>query len=409
MLTITHPHIVKFIKQSFFGGLLAIPEVVIDGMPVLIIKVSKEFILTAKIYKELRIFLVPVSVSGVSGLGLVTAVFDDPIYPLSIHTPIVDEEVGRDLIDILKYPKINVSFFDELGRECFISTAKISVSSKNLKFINNVSLSRVPEDAIHNLVMQVNNSFCSLENKLECDTIKVYLENKLVDDSEIVNIDLVEEHNTFIGSAGFHFSPVVREEPGQYQEQDIVQCLSYVFNSDEIIINPLRDYDNEEICDILVLTEKFVLIIQAKDSPNIESVINSSIEKKRKKTIKLIKKAASQVSGAIGYYDREDDFFDYVIGSQKVRVNKENKVVKSLIIVKELFYDETHDFSKIVLSKPRCFKSDCLLISYTDFYEFCFKFRDKNVFLNAIDNVMFEFKKQGFYDKVYFKDGFLSQ
>ena len=78
------------------------------------------------------------------------------------------------------------------------------------------------------------------------------------------------------GAKGFSTSLLEREEPGSFQEEDIIKCLSMCFPQDHIYHSPLRTTDKEEICDVMVINDDRVLIIQAKDSPNIERIVQGS-------------------------------------------------------------------------------------------------------------------------------------
>ena len=115
MITLKHPTVARELAQ-FPGGLL--PAQLLGVQPnVLVVKCSKEMILAAKVHRELRFYLVPLDADGVNTYGLVTAVFDDPDEPLVIRTPLLDDEFGNGIFDLLCTQTFDIHFFDEHDRE----------------------------------------------------------------------------------------------------------------------------------------------------------------------------------------------------------------------------------------------------------------------------------------------------
>jgi hypothetical protein len=103
--------------------------------------------------------------------------------------------------------------------------------------------------------------------------------------------------HAFHGNRGFSHTTLVREEPGSYQEHDIVHLLERIFRPEQIYLNPLRTTDREEIADIIVITDVRVLLIQAKDSPDTAQVLSNTIDRKRATVMKSLKKAIEVPSG----------------------------------------------------------------------------------------------------------------
>ena len=67
------------------------------------------------------------------------------------------------------------------------------------------------------------------------------------------------------------------------------------FSGDQVYRNPVRADKGREFVDVLVATEKTVLLIQAKDSPNTESTLNRGIDRKKATSAAHIRKAAAQL------------------------------------------------------------------------------------------------------------------
>jgi hypothetical protein len=57
----------------------------------------------------------------------------------------------------------------------------------------------------------------------------------------------------FHGSTGFMEVSLVKLEPGQFQEMDIILLLQRIFSAEQIYHSPRRVNDGEEICDVFVI------------------------------------------------------------------------------------------------------------------------------------------------------------
>ena len=115
MITLKHPALVRELTQ-YPGGLFPAP--ILGGQPgVLVIKCPKEMILAAKMLHQIKFYPISLDAHEVNTLGIVTAFFDDFDEPLVIRTPLVDDEMGNGLIDLLCTPTFDIHFFDELDRE----------------------------------------------------------------------------------------------------------------------------------------------------------------------------------------------------------------------------------------------------------------------------------------------------
>ena len=90
---------------------------------------------------------------------------------------------------------------------------------------------------------------------------------------------------------------------GLMQEEEIARLFRRLFEKNEIFLNPFRADDakkeKRELVDILIVTDRVMLFVQAKDSPNTVDMLQRSIERKRKTVRGHIKKATDQVSWCI--------------------------------------------------------------------------------------------------------------
>lgn len=97
MLSIIKPELLAVIQQ-IPGGLLPIYDTELEKY-FLVIKASKETILTAKINNEFKIYLTYDQEAPGICLGIISAFFDDSDEPLTITTPLFS---GDSLVDDLR-------------------------------------------------------------------------------------------------------------------------------------------------------------------------------------------------------------------------------------------------------------------------------------------------------------------
>ena len=114
-LSITNPEVVDALVDSP-GGLWPTRRGG-DFRMILIVKAPQEMARTAKLRGGFRFYLIPVRVGTVTTYGLVTAFFDDSDEPLTISTPLFNEEITRDFLLLLSSDTFHVHFFDEHNRE----------------------------------------------------------------------------------------------------------------------------------------------------------------------------------------------------------------------------------------------------------------------------------------------------
>jgi hypothetical protein len=86
---------------------------------------------------------------------------------------------------------------------------------------------------------------------------------------DLMFLDLRDEAYEFQGIHDPSVTCLEREEPGIFQERDIVRLLRRAFSSDSIFLNPVRYDSGTELTDVLCVTDDFLLLVQAKDSPDL--------------------------------------------------------------------------------------------------------------------------------------------
>ncbi|WP_424108316.1 hypothetical protein, partial [Pseudomonas viridiflava] len=94
----------------------------------------------------------------------------------------------------------------------------------------------------------------------------------------------------------------------------------------------------------LIITDKVVQLIQSKDSPNIEKIVNHKISRKVSASHKALRAAAGQIKGAITYMRRSADLV-VLVNDRELKFDLSGKTIFGLAIIKELFDNEYHDYT----------------------------------------------------------------
>jgi hypothetical protein len=203
---------------------------------------------------------------------------------------------------------------------------------------------------------------------------------------DIFLMDLIPQNHSYKGAPSFSHSKLVRDQPGSFQERDIVHLLHRFFLPEQIYLNPLRVTDREEIADILVITHLNVLFIQAKDSPNTESILRNSMQRKKAATEKALAKAVNQVRGALRYA-RSMIPMKMIVGNETVEVELNSLQIRALIVVKELFNDAYGSYTPPILSLSRETQVACVALDYSELHMYSKHLRGEEAFFNAFDRV----------------------
>jgi hypothetical protein len=123
MFSIQFPSILSHLGQLAYG--LSPVRVLADGRFILIIKASKEQILTARLNQQLKIYLVPDVRDENRSHGFITAFFDDHDEPMVVFTPLYSsDDMLTDLTTVLGQESFDLYFFDEHNREMMVSAPR---------------------------------------------------------------------------------------------------------------------------------------------------------------------------------------------------------------------------------------------------------------------------------------------
>lgn len=402
MLSLLHPEVLQRLA-TMPGGLDVFPATD-DDPPRLILKVPKEYVLTAKVNQGFRVYPVPVKLAETRLWALVTAFFDDEEEPLALRTPLVEQAWARAVLDVLLTRTIDVHFFDEHNRELLGYRATVTISeatAESIRAANEALTSHVSYSQLRALIDALEDAFARRTTEDDANAVDIKFDRPLYGE-DLFLLDARISSHTYHGASGFSHTVLERLEPGRYQEEDIIRCLLLAFPPEQIYQSPKRTYDGEEVCDVLVVTDTRILIIQAKDSPNIPRVMQQPGNRKRANTRSALQKALAQVKGALGYVRRNESSFEFDIDGQRYEIAVDGRSVKALAVVKELFSDEFREYSQMLLATAHATGRDVVAFDYPEFFRCCEACNSEGSFFAAYDRVMGHTRETGEYPRLRF-------
>ena len=346
MLSILYPEIMPEIRRLPIG-LLPIRNVATDVL-VLAIKAPKEMILTAKVKQGFKFYVAPLTTNLGMTPGLITAFFDDTDEPLSIKTPIFDDELASNLREILNYETLDIYFFDEHCREWMSYRATLRDGGSCLKDGTAMKLFEFTEHRVRAVFEGIDHWFGRRTSEDDERAISVTFTGQLAPD-EIFIVDRSLTANDYVGSKGFHYTELERENPGYYQERDIAVALRRTFSGERIAINPFRADNGKEFADVLAILDEHLLIVQAKDSPNTEASLNRTLARKRQTSAAQLEKGLKQAIGA-AKFALGRDHSELLIDRRPMSLAVEGREPFCAIVIKELFADEGASYFAAVQS-----------------------------------------------------------
>lgn len=383
MITLRTPHLVR--ELSHYSGGLFTADMLRGEGNLLVIKCSKEMILSAKMLRELKVYLIPLDTDGVSTYGLVTALFDDPDEPLTIRSPLLDDEMAYGIFNLLNLPEFSVHFFDEHNRELLAYQATNERASEFASMRKNLHLASslyIPTTKIDDQLMS---RFSNRTPEDDAQAFRIELKNAIFEDDFLI-WDARPEYNSYHGQKHPMFTSLERKDPGVYSELDIVYSLLRIFLSDQIFLNPVRTDTDKEFVDVMVATDENILLIQAKDSPNTEHALRRPIERKVSTVLKHLRKATTQIRGSISHVTSIDHLTLRCKDlTHTIAINDLD--ITALIIVKELFSTEYKSYSELAFDIFDDTGIPCFIHDYTEFHEFTYYRRTEEQFFSALDDV----------------------
>lgn len=398
MLTILHPHLMQHVRD-LHQGLCTIANDK-DGTFILIIKAPKECVLAAKAKQQIGFYLAPCWMGGNTYYGLVTTYEDDELNPLMIITPLLNDEMGQSILHMLSVSSFDVHFFDDNNRELLGYKAQNPNHpqfDKDKYILSPSSLEaayKVRDLSYHWFINR------SLQDDKEAIRVK-FIEPLMTE--ELFILDAIPMTNVFQKGSGVSHTTLERTEPGSYQELDIVRLLQRVFGNDSIFLNPLRTDNDEEFVDILVASDEYLLLIQAKDSPNTEKSLNRNLERKIATVSKALDKAIDQTRGAVKYLRRHTDL-QFHFGEDIFEIETQGKVIRNLIVVQETFENEWESYSERVLALGREMDTSCYVMGYPELVTWTAKLSAPEKLLELYDAIIEDGLKHGIFPRITFNN-----
>ena len=346
-LSITNPEVVDGLVDSP-GGLWPTRRHG-DLRMILIVKAAREMALTAKLREGFRFYLVPVRAGTVTTYGLITAFFDDSDEPLVIRTPLFNEEITRDFLSLLSSDSFHVHFFDEHNRELLGFRGENFDAHRFRTFADTIRFVSPSLDHGRQLLDGMQLWFSARSPSDDEDAFTIQMREQMFPDTLADHVD----------------------NPGHFNEPDIAAALHRAFSRDQVLLNPVRADNGREFVDVLVITTKTLLLIQAKDSPGTESALTRKLPRKRATASKHVSNAADQLKGSINHL-KSDEAIEIITDGKRRSVSLSDRDVFGMVIVNEVFDPDRPDCSPPVLTVSRETGIPCLLLDHSEIQQLTF-------------------------------------
>jgi hypothetical protein len=363
LLSIDHPELLPHLKTLSYG----LQPVFHRGEEryFLVVKVTKEMILTARLNGEFKIYLLDDEAGPESHLGLITAFFDDPDEPLTIKSPqFADDDLLKDLTGLLSQPEFDIYFFDEHDRELMGVRGHNAHAGRFRAEMAAATFPPFDHASFPAFLRRLEHRFSVRDAEDDTKALTITLGERLYPDDFIFvdGRDAVyqfQDADRIVAATSLE-----REQPGPFQERDIAVMLGRVFDGQCIYLNPIRDDTGKELTDVMVVTEAVMMLVQAKDSPNTEAALRRNIRRKRAAIRSHIDKACKQLRGALSYAEKTgavvirtpEGFAALPVG---------DRLLLGLVVVREMFDDDYAACSVPVLNVSQAVQLPAVLTDYS--------------------------------------------
>lgn len=383
MISILHPEIISHVQALGYGLMpVYLPQ---EDKFILIIKATKEGILTADINNCFKIYPIKDNSDETLYLGLVIGFFDDHDEPLTITMPLFsDDQMLADIKRLLSQKSFDVYFFDENNFELLGASAKNKDHERFLKQMNDASFPRFQDVEILETWKKIGQIFSFRTKENDINSYEIDLNDRLYPD-DIMITDLRESFSGFNDRAeSLAVMSLERDgDPGPMQEKDIARLLRRVFDGRGIYLNPYRADTKKELSDVLVVTDSVMFFVQAKDSPNTKDMLCRSRDRKRRTIQGHIQKAVKQMRGALTHA-RDSQGVTILSNDKPITIPLESKQIVGLVLVKELFDDDYPACSAPVLKLVREIELPIGLLDYSQLHVLTQNLRTPARFINGL-------------------------
>lgn len=371
-----------------------------DTRPTLLIKLQHQYLLTARIQKGFKIYVAPIRLPDLSTISLVSAFMDDEDSPLVVRTSVGPDRHSQDLLKALRLGEVYVRMIDEHNREILGYKATVDIPLETRVLMDVSKFYETNHDLEHAMSEFASVWFSTRSPKDDVQAISVKLDTPIYDEDRKFK-DERPDLFKFHGFNGFTEVSLVKLEPGQFQEMDILLLLQRIFRADQIYHSPRRINDGEEICDILVITDQFCLVVQAKDSPNTEDTLLSTLERKRLKAKKQLNEGCKQVAGAIGYFRRVQPL-SFTINCSSSEIDLGKREIFSLVVIRERFDDDFYNYSSSLMSLHEKIDLPVLGVGYDELIQICTYCQGSEGFRGAYMELFNEALRTGIFKRMRF-------
>ncbi|VVN23890.1 hypothetical protein [Pseudomonas fluorescens] len=363
MLSLKHPELNQILSSLPVGLLTARTD---ENKLILILKLSKEMILAAKITRGFRISFVPYSVNEKNHHALLVLFPDNFEEPLSLVHSFYENLKSRELLELFSQDTFQSYFFDEHNRELLACNSFLP----NLEQFRNLATELNPgQESDHPTSMtfeEVNEWYSDAPDNNASNTFEVTFSSDVY--PAITHfIDSTQAFSPMPGDLSFVHYSLERTEPGDQQELDILLLLKKIIPDADFYLNPVRTDTKKEFVDVLAANDSHVLFVQAKDSPNTESLLRTSIPRKASKTLAHLKKAVEQMKGAFNHH-KKNPVLKFSGEQKECVVDVGEREVLGLIVVKELFAEDAEKYWEAIESIFAITGMRCLIVDYTELH-----------------------------------------
>ncbi|WP_163007846.1 hypothetical protein [Pseudomonas viridiflava] len=397
MLTLNNPGLISSLTGHPIG-LKALKTN--DGKLILIAKLNKEALLAMKLRSGFKISFVEYVSDGSRAHTLLTLIYDTPNEPLSLNNTFYDVPESRELLELFSQEVFKVYGFDEHNREFFGYNARFGDIEKFRGIKETLKLAKYRSNIEQGFQNKINYYYQFAVQKKQDLTFSIDFTSAVY--SEATHFF---DMTRFIATPSNELKPIhytlERKEAGEQQEQDILLLLEQIFTDGDAYLNPIRFENSEEFVDILIITETHALLVQAKDSPNTDLSLSTPVSRKKKTTIKHLKKAAKQLKGAINHA-KKNNILKFKLDEKTIEVDLKGRELIGLAVVKEIFEEDLGEYTKILMEPFHATGAPCLALDYMELYEYsqhltphtffdlCFKLHSEGVKTGVIPRVKFQ-------------------
>lgn len=382
MFTLKYPEILAHLGGLQYGHQ---PVTLPSGERVLIIKHSKEAILTATLQRGFKIYGVPDDDGGV--LGLITAIFDDADAPITLTTPMFgDDALCTDLLALLQQPSFEVYFFDEHDRELAGVRVADPTIAKWAEALSHKRFRRLDMAEVPGTLLSMTKWFARRREIDDAAALHIGFSESLYPDDLLI-IDARDTGFDFIDAGSEPISSLVRENPGPFQERDIVRLMVRLFPPKAILLNPFRTDSETEFADVVVVHGDVLLVFQVKDSPNTPEVLGRSLDRKRKAIASHLVKAVKQMRGAFRLIASGDELALRTTGAETL-IKLKDRFVIGVIVLREMFDDQFKEYSEPVLKLIQEAQRPCVVLDYAALHILTCNLNSSEAFVGALDKIV---------------------